>query len=90
MKGEWKDMPNRIYTTKRGNESNGPQTILQEWDRFKTWGNVGEKEKEWKTMVVQQLQYLDAGVKRGAVRGENQEVQEWLPEPTQNRKKHAK
>ena len=89
MKGEWKDMPNRIYTTKRGNESYGPTTILQEWDRFKTWGSEGDKEKEWKTMVVQQIQYLDAGLKRGAVKGESREVQDWLPEPMQNRKKYT-
>ena len=88
MRGEWKDMPNRIYTTKRGNESYGPTTVLQEWDRFKTWGDEAEKQKEWKTMVVQQVQYLDAGVKRGAVKVESRELQDWLPEPMQNKKKY--
>jgi hypothetical protein len=88
MRGEWKDMPQSINTTKRGNDSYGPTTMLQEWKMFKSWRGEGDKEKEWTAMVMQQIKYLDAGLRRGAVVGENREVSDWLPPPTHNRKRY--
>ena len=87
MKGEWKDIPSSIYTTKRGTDSNGPTTILQEWKGFKSWRDDGNRDKEWIMMVQQQLKYMDAGLKRGAVVAEDQEMENWLPPQTHNRRR---
>jgi hypothetical protein len=84
-RGEWKEMPQKIYTTKRGNDSKGPNTLLQEYKYFKA-PRGGDREKEWMTMVQNQMKYVEAGLKRGTVRGENQETIDWLPQPANNKK----
>ena len=83
-RGEWKEMPEKIYTTRRGNDSNGPNTLLQEYKFFKTPMGM-DKEKGWVMLVQNQMKYVEAGIKRGTVRGEDLEINGWLPHPPVNK-----
>ena len=76
--GEWKDMPPKVYTTRGRNDSKGPTTFLQDYKVFST---SGERREEWIRMVQSQMRYLETGANKGNVKGENQEIINWLPEP---------
>ena len=76
--GEWKNMPQRVYTTRGRNDPKGPTTFLQE---YRVFGTSGERKEEWIRMVKSQMRYLETGANKGNVRGENQEIVKWLPEP---------
>ena len=85
--GEWEDMPMKIYTTRGRNDSKGPSTFLQE---YKAFSANGERKEDWKRMVQSQWKYLETGANKGAVKGEDQEINNWLPEPQEPRRQTHK
>ena len=83
--GEWDNLPKKNYITRRGNESKGPNTFQLEYTTFKATRG-GDKDREWTTMVKNQIKYVDAGIKRGTVKGENSQTAGWLL--AENKKNH--
>ena len=76
--GEWKNMPSKVYTTRGRNDSKGPTTFLQD---YKVFSMNGERREEWTKIVQSQMKYLENGANKGNVKGGNQEIINWLPEP---------
>ena len=80
-------MPLKIYTTRGRNDSKGPSTFLQE---YKAFSANGERKEDWKRMVQRQWEYLETGANKGTVVGEDQEINNWLPEPQEPRRQTHK
>ena len=66
MKGEIKKVPKRINTTSRGNDSKGASTFQMEYLTFRAV--KGNKDGEWLELILRQIKYIEAGMKRGITR----------------------
>ena len=74
--GEFNKITKRIYTTSRGNDSNEANTFQMDYATFR--GTRKEREAEWIEIVLRQIGYIEAGLKREGGMGTDMETTNWL------------